>query len=125
MGLLALGQGSNDGVLVDAEKYDYARLAAYVPGMRDIVNAEVERAAEFVIREGAEGRRVSFDGLKEHMELTVRESSGLDAMLRTALERCPEVAAVDMHDGCIKLEYHPEYCRQLQEDTQSMGPVMG
>ena len=32
--LLALGQGSNDGVLIDAERYNYPRLAAYVPGMR-------------------------------------------------------------------------------------------
>ena len=40
--LLALDQGGNDGVLVDTETYDYARLAAYVPGMRHILNAEME-----------------------------------------------------------------------------------
>lgn len=39
--LLALDLGGNDGILVDAEGYDYARLAAYVPGMRNIVNAEM------------------------------------------------------------------------------------
>nr|WP_325188442.1 DUF6329 domain-containing protein [uncultured Oscillibacter sp.] len=39
--LLALDQDGNDGILVDAEGYDYARLAAYVPGMRDIMNAEM------------------------------------------------------------------------------------
>ena len=52
--LLALGQGSNDGVLVDAEQYNCARLAAYIPGMRDIVNAEMDRAADFIIRWGTE-----------------------------------------------------------------------
>ena len=118
--LLALGQGSNDGVLVDAEKYDYARLAAYIPGMRDIVNAQMDRAADFIIRRGTENTTsgswcVYFEDLEEHLDLTVREGSGLDSMLRAALKQRPEVSAVDMHDGCIETEYHPEYCQRLQE----------
>ena len=118
--LLALGQDSNDGILVDAEKYDYARLAAYIPGMRDIVNAQMDRAADFIIRWGTEntasgGWCVYFEDLEEHLDLTVREGSGLDSMLRAALKQRPEVSAVDMHDGCIETEYHPEYCQRLQE----------
>ena len=119
--LLALGQGSNDGILVDAEKYDYARLAAYIPGMRDIVNAQMDRAADFIIRWGTENTPsgswcVYFEDLEEHLDLTVREGSGLDSMLRSALKQRPEVAAVDMHDGCIEMEYHPEYCQRLKEN---------
>ena len=118
--LLALGQGSNDGILVDAEKYDYARLAAYIPGMRDIVNAQMDRAADFIIRWGTENITsgswcVYFEDLEEHLDLTVREGSGLDSMLRAALKQRPEVSAVDMHDGCIETEYHPEYCQRLKE----------
>ena len=118
--LLALGQGSNDGILVDAEKYDYARLAAYIPGMRDIVNAQMDRAADFIIRWGTENTTsgswcVYFEDLEEHLDLTVREGSGLDSMLKAALKQRPEVSAVDMHDGCIETEYHPEYCQRLQE----------
>ena len=121
--LLALGQGSNDGVLVDAEQYDCARLAAYVPGMRDIVNAQMDRAADFIIRWGTESTTsgswcVYFDDLEEHLDLTVREGSGLDSMLRAALKRRPEVAAVDMHDGCIETEYHPEYCQRLSNNFE-------
>lgn len=33
--LLVLGQGSGDGVLIYSAGYDYPRLAAYLPGMRD------------------------------------------------------------------------------------------
>ena len=118
--LLALGQGSNDGILVDAEKYDYARLAAYIPGMRDIVNAQMDRAADFIIRRGTENTTsgswcVYFEDLEEHLDLTIQEGSGLDSMLRAALKQRPEVSAVDMHDGCIEVEYHPEYCQRLQE----------
>ena len=119
--LLALDQGGNDGVLVDAETYDYARLAAYVPGMRDIVNAQMDRAADFIIRWGTENTTsgswcVYFEDLEEHLDLAVQEGNGLDSMLRAALKRRPEAAAVDMHDGCIEMEYHPEYCQRLQED---------
>ena len=48
--------------------------------------------------------------------MNIHEGNGLDSMLRAALKDRPEVAAVDMHDGCIEMEYHPEYCRQLNED---------
>ena len=34
--LLVLGQGSGDGVLIYSAGYDYPRLAAYLPGMRDM-----------------------------------------------------------------------------------------
>ena len=119
--LLALGQDSNDGVLIDAEQYNYPRLASYIPGMRDIVNAQMDRAADFIIRWGTESTTsgswcVYFEDLEEHLGLTVREGNGMDSMLRTALKQRPEVAAVDMHDGCIEMEYHPEYCRQLKEN---------
>ena len=104
--LLALGQDSDDGVLIDAEKQDYARLAAYVPGMRDIVNAQMDRAADLIIRDGTEKSMsvnwcVSFGELEEQLGLTIREGNGLDSMLQATLERRPEVAAVDMRDGCI------------------------
>ena len=127
--LLALGQGSNDGVLVDAEKYDYARLAAYIPGMRDIVNAQMDRAADFIIRWGTENTTsgswcVYFEDLEEHLDLTVREGSGFDSMLRAALKRRPEVSAVDMHDGCIEMEYHPEYCRRLNSTLETKAPEL-
>jgi hypothetical protein len=119
--LLALGQDSNDGVLIDAEQYNYPRLASYIPGMRDIVNAQMDRAADFIIRWGTESTTsgswcVYFDDLEEHLGLTVREGNGMDSMIRAALKQRPEVSAVDMHDGCIEMEYHPEYCRQLKEN---------
>ncbi len=113
-----LGHGSNDGVLIEAEGYDYARYAAYIPGMRDIVKAEMNRAAEYIVQQGTEKSRsaswrVHFEELAE---LNIHEGNGLDSMLRAALKSRPEVAAVDMHDGCIEMEFHPEYCKRLNED---------
>ena len=121
--LLALGQGSNDGVLVDAEQYDCARLAAYIPRMRDIVNAEMDRAAAYIIREGVAHTEdghwsAPLEVLKEQLSLTVRAGSGLDSMLRAALKCRPEVAAADMHGGCIEMDYRPEYCQRLKADER-------
>lgn len=121
--LLALDQGGNDGVLIESEGYNYPRYAAYIPGMRDIINAEINRAAEFIVRQGITKSAsacwsVRFKELEEPLGLTVREGSGLDSMLRAALKQRPEVAAVDIHDGCIEMEYRPEYCQRLKEDDQ-------
>ena len=130
--LLALGPNSNDGILIESAGYDYPRLAAYIPGMRDIVNAEMDRAAELIVRQGVEQTTrgswcAYFEELEEKLGLTVREGSGFDSMLRLALKRRPEVAAVDMHDGCIETEYHPEYCHRLNssdEPMQTMDQMM-
>ncbi len=121
--LLALGQGSNDGVLIEAEGYNYPRYAAYIPGMRDIITAEMDRTADYIIRQGTETSMsvnwsVDFEALEEQFGLNIRSGNGLDSMLRAALKRRPEVAAVDMHDSCIEMEYHPEYCQRLKEDDQ-------
>lgn len=121
-GLLALSQSGQDGILIDAEGYDYARIAAYVPSARDIVNAQLDRTAVWIVQKATEHTndgnwQVSFDTLEDPYGLTVREGNGLDSMLRAALKRRPEVAAVDMHDGCIELSCRPEYCRQLNAEA--------
>lgn len=121
--LLVLGEGRRDGVLVESEGYDCVRYGAYVTGARDIVNAELERAADFILRECIENRgaeswqahfndrpacgncRVSFQELEKELGLTIREGNGLDAMLLDALRRRPEVSTVELSDGCIDTDY--------------------
>ena len=90
--LLALGQGSEDGVLVYSDGYDYPRLAAYLPGMRDILNARLERAADFIVRQGTEATEngnwgVSFEELEKRTGITIRRGNGLDGMLLDVLTR--------------------------------------
>ena len=108
--LLALDKEGSDGVLIEAEGYNYPCYASYIPGMRDIVNAQLDRAADLIIRDGTEKSMsanwcVYFKELEERLGLNIREGSGLDSMLRDTLRRCPEVTTVDMHDGCIEMEY--------------------
>lgn len=123
--LLALEQGGRDGLLIESEGYDYPRYAAFVPGIRDIVNAEMDRAADYIIQHGI-GRTESgswcvyFEELQEQLGLTVWAGNGLDSMLRAALKRRSEVAAVDMHDGCIEMEYR----QQLNSNSERELPEL-
>lgn len=121
--LLALGKGERDGVLIHAQGYNYPRCAAYIPGMRDIVNAELDRAADFILRQCTENKGseswqarfndrpacgsclVSFQELEEQLGLTIREGNGLDAMLLDAMRRRPEVSAAELSDGCVSTDY--------------------
>ena len=127
--LLALEQGGGDGLLIESEGYDYPRYAAFVPGIRDIVNAELDRAADYIIQHGIDRTEsgswcVYFEELQEQLGLTVQAGNGLDSMLRAALKRRPEVAAVDMHDGCIEMEYRPEYRQQLNSNSERELPEL-
>lgn len=128
-GLLVLGQNRSDGVLIDAEGYNYARYASYLAGARDIVNAEISRAVDFIVRQGTEHTGsgswcVYFEELEEKLGLRVQEGNGFDAMLRDALYRRDEVIGMKMDNGCVDTNYHPAFCKHLEEPGQSMGPMM-
>ncbi len=125
--LLALGQGSRDGVLIESEGYNYPRYAAYVPGMRDIVSAQMERAADLIVRQGTEHTAsgswaVYFEELEEQLGLSSRPGSGLDDMLKETLERRPEVAGVELVGGGFDTTYRPEFCKGLQSSTEKKKP---
>ena len=122
--LMALGQGRNDGVIIAAEGRVRAEYAAYLPEARSTINKELDRAADFIIqhgteRTGTESWCVCFEELQEHLGLNIQEGNGLDAMLKSVLERRPEIASVDMHSGCITTVYRPGFCRQIQNHSEA------
>ena len=105
--LLALGEGYNDGILIQSCGYDYPRYAAYIPGMRDILNAELERAAARIVQDAAEHTRdgswrVSFDTLKEQTGLNVQVGNGLDEMLLEKLAKREEVFSASLRSDRIE-----------------------
>ena len=116
--LLVLGQGSGDGVLIYSAGYDYPRLAAYLPGMRDILNARLERAADFIVHQGTEATEngswsISFKELEKQTEITVRRGNGLDGMLLEALTHRREVTAAALTDTGIDTAYHLNFCSRI------------
>lgn len=118
--LLALGQGSDDGVLIYSAGYDYPRLAACLPGMRDILNARLERAADFIVHQGTENTEngswsVSFEELEKQTGITLQRGNGLDEMLLEALTRRGEVASAALTDTGIDTVYHPSFCPRIPD----------
>lgn len=118
--LLALGEGFSDGILIDSEQYNFARHAAYLTGARDIVNARIEQAADFIVRQGTGNTStgswsIHINELEKQLGLTVREGNGLDKMLLDALARRDEVSDVHLAAECISADYHPRFCRQLHQ----------
>lgn len=60
--MLVLGEGVDDGILVDPQGYDYARYTAYIPMARQLFqNEQVESEDEAVEEDGLEEE--SFQGL--------------------------------------------------------------
>lgn len=118
--LLALGQGSEDGVLIYSAGYDYPRLAAYLPGMRDILNARLERAADFIVHQGTENTEngswsVSFEEMEKQTGITLQRGNGLDRMLLEAVTRRGEVASAALTDTGIDTMYHPSFCPRIPD----------
>ena len=117
--LLVLGEERSDGVLVQCGEDGYADYAAYVAGARDIVQAMLNRVADFIIRQGTE-RTASGDWyvyceeLEARFGVTIREGNGLDSMMRETLERRPEVAQVEMSLEHIETTFRPEFCAGLR-----------
>ena len=116
--LLALGQGSGDGVLIYSAGYDYPRLAAYLPGIRDILNARLGRAADFIVQQGTEATEngswsVSFEELEKRTGITLRRGNGLDGMLLEALTRRREVTSAALTDTGIDIAYHLHFCPRI------------
>ena len=116
--LLVLGQGSGDGVLIYSAGYDYPRLAAYLPGIRDILNARLGRAADFIVQQGTEATEngswnISFEEMEKQTGITVRRGNGLDGMLLEALSCHGEVASAALTDTGIDTVYHPGFCPKV------------
>ena len=128
--LLALRKDDIDGVLIQCGDDGCARYTAYVASARDVVQARLDRAADYIVRQGTKHTSSGYwcvycEELKERFGLTIPEGSGLDTMLKDTLERRPEVAAVDIHDGAIETTFHPEFCKCLdaqEEASASFSP---
>ena len=118
--LLALERGGPDGILIQATGPGYPCYAAYISGMKDILNAELSRAADFIVRQCMENSQkgnwqvffndrpgrahgyVSCGELGERFGLTVQNGNGLDVMLLDTMRRRPAVTSVQLNDGIVE-----------------------
>jgi len=99
--LLVLSDELADGALIQCGDDGHAMYTAYVVGARDVVQARLDRVADFIVSQGTQRTAsgswyVYCEELDEKFGVAIQEGNGLDAMLRDTLERRPEVAQADI-----------------------------
>ena len=130
--VLVLGEGRPDGKLVGAGKPGGYKYTEDLAEARDIVNAGLERAADYIVRRGTNNTRsgswaVHIDELEKQLGLTVREGNGLDTMLLDTLAQRAEVSEARLTGDCIAAAYHPRFCKYLRQEESSaqLFPELG
>ena len=124
--LLVLGEGSSDGVLIEAEGYNYARYSSFMPGAREFVSARLENLVEQIIKESTENTSsgswiVYFDELQERYHVPVSSDNGIGSMLFKILETRPEMAEIEAMEDGFDMVFYLNYCPNLDE-SEMPGP---
>jgi hypothetical protein len=123
--LLAMGEGCSDGILIEAEGYDYARRASFLPGAREFVTARLNQLADQIIREGTQQTgngtwSIHFDEIQERYHVPVSPNNGIGSKLLEILKARPEMAEIEPMEDGFDMTYYPECCPNLDEKTPGM-----
>lgn len=118
--ILVLGEGQEDGILVDTQGSAYAMRSAFIPNARTLVNNHIRQLADYVVSEGTQhtedGRWANtYDELYYHFGAQVSDTNGNGKLLREELERRDEVNELIMTEDCIEISYHLQYCENCQQ----------
>lgn len=121
--LLVMGEGSSDGVLIEAEGYNYARYSSYMPGAREFVTARLNNLADQIIKEGTQSTSngswsIYFDELQERYHVPVSESNGVGSMLLKILEARPEMAEIEPMEDGFDMVFYLNYCPNHDESEK-------
>lgn len=121
--LLVLGEGSSDGVLIEAEGYNYARYSSYMPGAREFVTARLNNLADQIIKEGTQSTSngtwsIYFDELQVRYHVPVSPNNGVGSMLLKILEARPEMAEFEPMEDGFDMVFYLDYCPNLDESEK-------
>lgn len=126
--LLVMGEGSSDGVLIEAEGYNYARYSSFMPGAREFVTARLNQLADQIIKESTQNTSngtwsIYFDEIQERYQVPVSESNGIGSMLKNILETRPELAEIEPMEDGFDMVFYLDYCPNLDE-KEKLSPEM-
>lgn len=104
--LLALGEGGNDGILIEAEGAGYIRYGALVPHARDFVERELERTADLFMKDISPDPKtgdisIYLEDIAEYTGAEVRDDSEIARMFYRILKDHPAVAGVEAVGDCL------------------------
>lgn len=132
--ILVLGEGQNDGILVDTQGGTTAMNSAFIPEARLIVKNHIRQLADYCVFEGTEYTEdgewsISYGELYHHFGANISDINGNGKLLREELQQREEIKELIMTEDCIEISYHLEYCRNCQEcgidGTMDLLSLMG
>lgn len=126
--LLALGEGSSDGILIESEGYNYARYSSFIPGARELVAARLNNLADQIIKESTQNTSngtwsIYFDEIQERYHVPVSESNGIGSMLLKILEARPELAEIERMEDGFDMVFYLDYCSSLDEKEKLLPEI--
>ena len=140
--LLVLEQEGYDGILVESKGPGYPFYGAYITGMWDVLNGELSRAADFIVRQCMENSQegswqiqfndppgrahgyVPFNELSERFGLTIRPGNGLDAMLHGSFGLTLQEIRDHRYLSDLELENTCQVPRQVLEGAMPVRDVL-
>ena len=118
--LLVLGEGCSDGVLIEAEGYNYARYSSFMPGAREFVTVRLNQLADQIIKESTQSTSngtwsIYFSEIQERYHVPISESNGVGSMLKNILEARLELAELEPMEDGFDMVFYLDYCPNLDE----------
>lgn len=128
--LLVLGEGEEDGILVESEGYSYARYSALLPNARSYIQKNIQTMAEDLIKQGtaqtANGSWViGFDEISQHFDTTITPTNGIGQMLIKELETRDEVAEIIATEDCIEITNYLENAPVTDDASERLSNMIG
>jgi hypothetical protein len=128
--LLVLGEGEEDGILVESEGSLYARYSALLPNARDFMQKNIQTMAEDLIKQGtaqtANGSWViGFDEISQHFDMTVTPNNGIGLMLLNELALRDEIAEMIATEDCIEMTYYLENAPVTDDAGERLTTLFG
>jgi hypothetical protein len=125
-----LGEGEEDGILVESEGSLYARYSALLPNARDFMQKNVQTMAEDLIKQGtaqtANGSWViGFDEISQHFDMTVTPNNGIGLMLLNELALRDEIAEMIATEDCIEMTYYLENAPVTDDAGERLTTLFG
>lgn len=128
--LLVLGEGEEDGILVESEGSLYARYSALLPNARSYMQKQIQTMAEDLIKQGtaqtANGSWViGFDEISQHFDTTVTPNNGIGQMLIAELEARDEVSEIIATEDCLEMTYYLENAPVTDDAGERLTTLFG
>ena len=128
--LLVLGEGHEEGVLIDSQGSAYARYSSLLPNARTFLQKNIQTMAEELIREGtaqtSNGKWiVSFEEVSQHFDCTVTPTNGIGQMLIMELEARDDVANLVIAEDCMEMTYYLDHVTESATPEEKITTLFG